>query len=568
MVKNETRMHYYAGAGREPANTKQKENDMEKNHTGFRKFGTMLDCSRNAVMSADSVKKWIDLTADLGYNALLLYTEDTYEISGQPYFGYMRGRYSQEELKELDSYALSKGMELIPCIQTLAHMNALVRWPAYAEHIDTDDIMLAGDPFVYDLIDQMFAMLSQCFTSRNINIGMDEAHMIGRGKYYDLHGDTDRTQLLVDHVQKVAQIGEKYGFTLTMWSDMFFRLAAGGEYYDANAPIDEKVKEQIPSNVQLVYWDYYSQDKAHYDGMISTHKKLDANTWFAGGLWCWSGFAPHNGFSMRCTDAALASCREYGVQDVFLTMWGDDGGECSKFALLPALFYSAELAKGNTDLTSIKEKFQEKYGIAFDSFLLLDLPGTPGSAEERIYNPDKYLLYNDCFTGLMDSTLAGDEGEKYAACAKQLAQVGKGTKWECLFATQQALCEVLAVKAGLGVKTRKAYAEKDKAALEEAMADYRTLLEKLEHFHKTYQKQWFAENKPHGFDVQDIRLGGLIMRVRSCLDRLADWQEGRISIIEELEENQLPVLGQQTQPGEPVEFNSWGRASTANVLIF
>ena len=99
MVKNETRMHHYAGAGREPANTKQKENDMEKNHTGFRKFGTMLDCSRNAVMSADSVKKCIDMTADLGYNALLLYTEDTYEISGQPYFGYMRGRYSQEELK-------------------------------------------------------------------------------------------------------------------------------------------------------------------------------------------------------------------------------------------------------------------------------------------------------------------------------------------------------------------------------------------------------------------------------------------------------------------------------------
>lgn len=60
----------------------------------FRRFGTMLDCSRNAVMSVNSLKKWIDITADLGYNTLLLYTEDTYELDDNPYFGYMRGRYT------------------------------------------------------------------------------------------------------------------------------------------------------------------------------------------------------------------------------------------------------------------------------------------------------------------------------------------------------------------------------------------------------------------------------------------------------------------------------------------
>lgn len=43
----------------------------------FRRFGTMVDCSRGAVMTVDAVKKWIDITADLGYNTLMLYTEDT-----------------------------------------------------------------------------------------------------------------------------------------------------------------------------------------------------------------------------------------------------------------------------------------------------------------------------------------------------------------------------------------------------------------------------------------------------------------------------------------------------------
>ena len=35
----------------------------------------------------------------------MLYTEDTYEVDGQPYFGYMRGRYSKEEMKEIDDFA-------------------------------------------------------------------------------------------------------------------------------------------------------------------------------------------------------------------------------------------------------------------------------------------------------------------------------------------------------------------------------------------------------------------------------------------------------------------------------
>lgn len=100
-------------------------------------------------------------------------------------------------------------MELIPCIQTLAHLNAIVRWPAYSPHVDTSDILLAGDEAVYELIDKMFATVSKCFTSRIINIGMDEAHMIGRGKYYDIHGDTDRSQILIDHVKKVSRIGKK-----------------------------------------------------------------------------------------------------------------------------------------------------------------------------------------------------------------------------------------------------------------------------------------------------------------------------------------------------------------------
>ena len=110
-------------------------------HT-FKTFGTMLDCSRNAVMTVDAVKRWIDLTAKLGCNTLHLYMEDTYEVDGQPYFGHLRGRYSKAELKQIDAYAAAHGMQVIPCIHTLAHVNALFHWPVYREIRDAADILL------------------------------------------------------------------------------------------------------------------------------------------------------------------------------------------------------------------------------------------------------------------------------------------------------------------------------------------------------------------------------------------------------------------------------------------
>ena len=51
-----------------------------------------------------------------------------------------------------------------------------------AELRDVEDILLIGEEKVYDLIDGMFATLSKLKT-RKVNIGMDEAHLVGLGRY-------------------------------------------------------------------------------------------------------------------------------------------------------------------------------------------------------------------------------------------------------------------------------------------------------------------------------------------------------------------------------------------------
>lgn len=532
--------------------------------TNFNRLGVMLDCSRNAVMNIPALKKWIDIMSDLGYNTLMPYTEDTYEVDNQPYFGYLRGRYSQKELREIDDYAYENGIELIPAIQTLAHLNSIFRWPAYRDINDCNDILLAGDDKTYQLIEDMFASLEKTVRTRIVNIGMDEAHMLGRGKYQDIHGFENRFDILLNHLKKVAEIAEKHGFECIMWGDMFFRLA-GGDYYN-NASVPERIKEMIPHNVNLIYWDYYSTDKEHYSNQIKNYSAIKEGIWFAGGLWSWTGFAPHNGYSIDATKAAFDACIKHGVKDIFLTMWGDNGAECSKFSLLPSLYYASQMVHGIEDLKVIKNGFYEKFGITFDDFMLADLPGTPNDNRKATFNPEKYMLYNDCFLGQLDSTVSDGDADKYAICASNLKNLESNAQFGYLFKTLLTLCEVLSVKYDIGVRTRKAYESKDTSALKNIIADYDRLIALINAFYDAFKEQWEKENKPNGFEVQDIRIGGLRLRVQHCKERLEAFSEGKIPSLPELDEPILDFHGAEKAFNcSPICFNDWGTSASVDL---
>ena len=526
----------------------------------YKRFGVMLDCSRNGVLTVASVKRYIDILSRLGYNCLMLYTEDTYEIPEHPAFGYLRGRYSQKELQELDAYGRERGVELIPCIQTLAHLNGIVRWKEFRPYVDVRDILLCEDERTYQLIEDMFRSLSVSFTSRTVNIGMDEAHMVGLGKYLREHGYQERFSVLVKHLQKVCEIAEKYGFTPIMWSDMFFRLGNNGVYTSAkpNLPTEE-ILRAVPKNVELVYWNYYASDLNCYDAMMDAHKVFENPLWFAGGLWAWTGFAPHNAISMSNTAAALAATKRHDIRNVILTVWGDDGQETSLFAILPALYYCARAAQGQTDMDIIRADFRKEFGIEFEDFMLLDLPGTRVPEGHYASNPDKYMLYNDPFLGVFDSTVT-DFVPDYTGCAQKLEKLADAPEFGYLFGAMAKLCRCLAVKYDLGVRTRKAYKAGDRQAMAAIAEDYRRLLTLVEEFYQAHRQRWFRENKAFGFEVQDLRLGALKQRLAHCAQRLDAWITDEIAVIEELEEEILP----QHAPG--CKHNLWCSQVTPGAL--
>ena len=258
------------------------------------------------------------------------------------------------------------------------------------------------------------------------------------------------------------------------------------------------------------------------------------------------------------------------VKNAFITMWGDDGAECSKVAMLPSLFAISEFAKGNEDMDVIKAKFKRLIGIDFDEFMLLDAPnnvnGTSISANGPV-NPSKYMLFSDYFNGFLDVTVVGGEREKYEELAKKLYAVAKKTrKFGYLFNTAARLCDALAVKFELGYKTREAYKAGDKDALRSLAENEYVEAEKLiKAYALTFEKQWFYENHPCGFDVQDIRLGAIIRRTSSCRRRLLDYVNGKIDSIPELEEDLLPF---RAEPKKSIYCNQAKYYMTTNSLSF
>lgn len=538
----------------------------------FETVGMMADVSRNAVLTVESVKKLARLSALEGMNALMLYTEDTYEMKEYPYFGHLRGRYTAAELRELDDYCDLLGIELIPCIQTLAHLNAIFEWPAFADYRDCDDILLTGEERVFEFIECMFKTMSENLRSRKINLGLDEAKMLGAGRYLAQNGYKKRVDIMLDHLKKVTELCKKYGYAPRMWSDMFFRSLNNGLYRVPGTVIPKEVVDSVPPELTLVYWDYREPKKESYDEMFRQHKAFKNPIAFAGGDSTWFGPVPLTRLGYQATKSALASAREYGATEAYCTMWKDDGAACSFFSSLHVLFAYGEVCWNGDDSEDNLRASMAVAGINFDDMLSIeDINALPtrtqvGASEA---NPSRYIFLENPLTGKLSAHIPQGSGAHFAAesarmreCAERAGEYGYIYDWLAAF------CDVLAVKAELGHELYEAYRSGDRETLAELGGErIDTLKALLEDFKAVFRERWLRENKSFGFDVMDIRIGGLAAQLDTAQYMIKEYHEGRLDRIEELEAERLPYGfgGNVKADGDTVLLNRWERIAGQDV---
>ncbi|MDQ1914766.1 beta-N-acetylhexosaminidase [Paenibacillus sp. GD4] len=527
----------------------------------FTTVGVMFDASRNAVPSLPALHEAFITLALMGMNQVMLYTEDTYEVEAYPYFGYMRGRYTNGELKQIDDWAADLGIEVVPCIQTLAHLEEALKWEFAAPIKDTGDILLVGEEKTYAFIESMIEAASAPFRSRRIHIGMDEAHQLGLGNYLKRNGFRNRFDIMNEHLHRVVEIAERRGLIPMIWSDMYFRLGSRtGHYYDLEAEIPQEAVQGIPQGVTFVYWDYYHDQQQFYEAFIQEHFDLGRPVVFAGGIWTWNGIAPNTGKMRATTEPALMACKSLGVPEVVATMWGDNGAETPWMsAWLGLQLYAEHAYAKQVDEQRLQERFALCVGGDLHDFQALgQFDETPGVAQgnPQTSNPSKFLLWQDVLIGLFDANIKDVPlAHHYQRLAKRLSNADtRNSAFRPMFRWYTALAEVLAAKCDLGVRLKTAYdqcqhrkSESGTAGYEETLQQLNTIADELvllrasiDSLRRLHREVWFAAFKPFGWEVMDMRYGGLLARLDTAFDRIRQYTAGDVESLPELDAERLP----------------------------
>ncbi|XP_016392612.1 hexosaminidase D-like isoform X2 [Sinocyclocheilus rhinocerous] len=198
----------------------------------------------------------IQLFADLGANGLLIEYEDMFPYEGELKVlqSTTQPPYSREEIVSIQDAANSRGLEIIPLVQTFGHLEFVLKHEVFRDLRELDYCLGTlnphrdgGDRLVQDMLQQIMKLHPK---STSLHIGADEVYMLGLGdeskQWLSVPGRSVH-QLFLSHVIKVAKgIQESSpNLKLIMWDDMLRSMSP------------ETIKESgLVGLVQPMLWDY------------------------------------------------------------------------------------------------------------------------------------------------------------------------------------------------------------------------------------------------------------------------------------------------------------------------
>ncbi|MBI4977571.1 MAG: hypothetical protein HZC28_08820 [Spirochaetes bacterium] len=503
----------------------------------FTELGMLLDCGHNAVVTAAQIRKWLRHLALLGFDTAMIYTDTGYRLPGEPAFGYMHGAYTFEEMRDLDSYAVDLGIELVASIQALGHLEQALKWAPYQHLRDTEHILLVGDPKTEALIEKMIAFWSSALRSRRIHLGMDETYDLGRGRYQDVHGHRAGLDIYVEHLSMVARICRRYGIKPLAWSDVLFRFAGNADqHYGSGSRIPDGIRKQIPGDLDLVYWDYYNSDEVHYTERIEKHRELGYEPIVASGVWTWPTFWHDWTRTERFAVPCIKACRQSGIKRLHFTLWSDDGGFWALDSAFAGLAYVAEHCYNDSvDMDCLARRFNAVTGSDLAAHRCASAINDPLAVCSVMWDDPLLNIYlrhvdNEDGSRLSKSAAA------YAETAQSLESVS-GDRAAGDLGHAALVARVLAQKTGLAARLFQAWNKKERQDIEAVRALIPPLVTDLEALAASFRRQWLSTCKPFGLEVLQIRFAGLAARYRELDLRLNEFAEEKIREIPELDEH-------------------------------
>lgn len=498
----------------------------------FTERGLMFDCSRGAVPSIPFLKRTAARLSLLGLTHLALYTEDTFEVTDMPFIGIGRGRYSKEEIRELDDFCFELGIELFPCIQTLGHLEHIFKNPRFKQFSDAPRILNVNSPEAAEFIEHLILEALSPYRTRRIHLGADEPWGLGLGSSLDFNAPVPPKQLYLRHLANLAELCKRHGLTGMIWSDYILG-------HSRNIPLDDTELRRIPSILTLDYWNYVSLSEEEHDQNIRRLQKTGCPLWISPGLRSWNRFFGDFPAAAETGSLFYRSAARNGVHSALTTLWGDDGAESlfhTNFAAAAHHLLCMSDPENSLETTS-------RYVAAIGGFplkryeWLAQMDRTEplhDVAENPNWSMCKQLFYDDPLSGFL---LRLADTERLFAQLEEAETVMRGLRplspadrdlrcFGMLFAKTLRLKLTASALAFNGWRTN------DPVRLKRAGRLAREAAQSVRKFGKLYAALWLEERKPSGLEIPQVRIAGVAARLDHLAGRIRGFLKNRAPIPE------------------------------------
>ena len=219
---------------------------------------------------------WLDWFAAQGVNGIVFEYEDRMAWRAWP--GTYRPGLDDDAWQRVHAHGRSLGLEIVPLVQTLGHLEWLLKHDAYA-HLREAHYWNQLCPLAPDARDRLTHWLDEVIErhsqSRFIHLGADETWNLAsceRCAAQAQRSADGAMSLYIDHVRALCAHCEARGVRPLIWADMFWRQQRAD------------LARQLPESVILVDWQYNGP------GPFQTTEALPADRLRFGGSGVRSGY--------------------------------------------------------------------------------------------------------------------------------------------------------------------------------------------------------------------------------------------------------------------------------------
>lgn len=328
--------------------------------------GFMLDISRCKVPKMGELAKLVDTLALFKYNRLELYTEHTYAFEGHEMVWADSSPLTSAAIAKLEEICRTAGIELVPNMNGLGHMERWLRYPQYQHLAESKapfldplgtvrkyPTTLYPDQNALDFMESLYAQFLPNFSSGSFNIGGDEPWELGMGRSRaKCEAEGGKYGVYINHILGLRQLAQKRGKKVCFWADV---LMQSPEY-----------SKLLPDDMTPILWGYYLDHP--YEEQCAYMHNLGRKFLVAPGTSTWNSFGSRWDCASQNIQTACECAKKYGAEGSILTQWGDGGNHQPWCAMYPAIAMHAACAWGKT-------LGEETVCNALDKFVFIDATG-------------------------------------------------------------------------------------------------------------------------------------------------------------------------------------------------